>query len=269
MIRRLLVALACMLAGLAGPAWAKVDTSADFRLIRAGEPIQLRVDRAYILLRIDTSLSHFSADLLRVPDQEEIGAYEAAKRAAHDKVGAKAPPIDAFVFDYKGRPDLYELPSGKWLAQNGKIATVLAEVTPGDYVFYGEGYGGFLYECMCLGTVGFSAPAGQVTDLGTMLIAYAARPSPIPELAGEVDLGPSAMMDYALFAVALRPQHNGEGIPDGIDAAKVMPARLHAIGTFVEPYSQLINRLAPIPGVLAYDAGRVIDVATGREAPGN
>jgi hypothetical protein len=142
-------------------------------------------------------------------------------------------------------------------------------VTPGDYIFYGEGFGGYLMECMCLGTVGFNAPAGQVTDLGTMLIAYAARPSAIPELAGEVDLGPSAMMDYALFAVALRPSHAGGGLPEGMAGATVMPARLRAVGTFVEPNTLLINRLAPIPGVLAYEAGRVIDVATGREALGN
>jgi len=71
------------------------------------------------------------------------------------------------------------------------------------------------------------------------------------------------------YCVPELAQHPGEGVPDGIDAAKVMPARLHAVGTFVEPNSLLINRLAPIPGVLAYDAGRVIDVAGGREAPGN
>ena len=202
-------------------------------------------------------------------DRGEIDAYETAKRAAHQKAGTKAGPIDTFAFDYDGRPNLYELPSAKWFAQSGKIATVLAEVTPGEYVFYGEGAGGILYECMCLGTVGFAAPAGQVTHLGTMFVAYAAKPSPVPELAGEVDLGPSAMMDYALFAVALRPWHSKDAAPDGLDATKVMAARLNAVGPFLEPNALLINRLAPIPGVLAYRAGRVIDVGSGRELTDN
>lgn len=270
MMRRALFALSWLvLGGLATSTVAKDKTSTDFRLIRAGDPIQLRPDRAYILLRIDTSLSRFAANLLRVPDRGEIDAYETAKRAAHQKAGTKAGPIDTFAFDYDGRPNLYELPSAKWFAQSGKIATVLAEVTPGEYVFYGEGAGGILYECMCLGTVGFAAPAGQVTHLGTMFVAYAAKPSPVPELAGEVDLGPSAMMDYALFAVALRPWHSNDAAPDGLDATKVMAARLNAVGPFLEPNALLINRLAPIPGVLAYRAGRVIDVGSGRELTDN
>lgn len=270
MIGRAFFALAwLLLAASAGPAIGREDASADFRFLRGGEPLQLRADRAYILLRIDTSASRFSADILRVPSDAELDAFSVAKRAAHDKAGPKAPPIDAFAFDYNGRPNLYEFPPGKSLARSGKVATVLAEVMPGDYVFYGGGFGGQLHECMCLGTVGFTALAGQITDLGTMLSDFAAKPSAIPELAGEVNLGPTAEMDFVLFAVALRPPRAGEALPDGIDAATVRPARLYAVGSFVEPNTVLISRLAPIPGVLAYDAGRVIDVPSGQVVPGD
>ena len=55
--------------------------------------------------------------------------------------------------------------------------------------------------------VRFTVKAGEVADLGSLLVAKAWEPSPLPELAGEVDLGRSAVMDYGLFAVGLRPRH--------------------------------------------------------------
>lgn len=269
MIRLSLLAFVWLVAAaLASPSSAKVDASADFRQMRMGEALQLRADRAYILLRIDTSLAHFAADFLRVPDRTELDAYDAAKRVAYEKSRKKA-PIEAFAFEYEGRPNVYELSSNKPLAQDGKVVTALAEVTPGDYVFYGVGFRNLMTQSMCLGTVGFAAPAGQVTDLGTMLTAMAAKPSTISELAGEVDLGPSARIAFAMFAVALRPRRADDAMPTGLRPEQVVPARLHAVGPFVEAGNWTINRLAAIPGVLAYDNGRVIDVASGREAPAN
>jgi hypothetical protein len=251
---------------LALPATAADRYQGQFRQLGKGEVLQIRPDRAYVLLRIDTSYSKFNADLLRLPSPAELAAYDAARVAAHAKAGAKAGPIENFAFEHDAPPNLLELAATRPLAMDGKLAIVVAEVMPGDYVFYGEGYAGFLYECFCLGTVGFPLKAGVVTDLGTMLVAKASAPSPIPELAGEVDLGPSASMDYMLFAVALRPARPGDVVPPGIS---VQPARLHAVGPFVEANTMLINRLAPIPGVLAYDRGKVMDVASGSEAKPN
>ncbi|MEA3038117.1 MAG: hypothetical protein QOE79_630 [Sphingomonadales bacterium] len=264
---RSLFLIACLaLSAMAAPVRAQPGAAAEFRQIRAGEALQIRPDRAYLLLRFDTSLAKFQADIPRVPDRTEMEAYEAAKRAAYVAAGAKAGPPESFVFYYQGRPNFFALSANKPLVSAGQVATVIAEVTPGDYVLYGEGFGGSLYECFCLGTVGFTAPTGQVTDLGTMIFGRASEPSAFPELAGEVDLGPSAAMDWRLFAVALRPPRTSDALPGGLDPAKVAPARLHAVGQFVEPNTVLINRLAAIPGVLAYDKGRVIDVATGTEA---
>jgi len=262
--RAVLALILVLLIAFSAPAFCKTDTSADFRLIDVGDALQLRSDRAYVLLRIDTSLDRFSAVLLRIPAQAEIDAFEQVIHTADGGLRSKK----ASVY-YHGRTNLYELSSLKASEKIGKIVTVVAEVPPADYVFYGEGARGSLKECMCLGTVGFSASAGQITDIGTMFTAYAAKPSVIPELQGEVDLGPSAMMEFAMFAVALRPQRDGDTIPTGIDVSKVKPARFHAVGPFVDPNVWTINRLAPIPGVLRYEAGRVFDVATGREELGN
>lgn len=272
--RRWLIAAALAFGCLGAPLQAKTDpAAAEFRQFRAGEPIALRPDRAYVLLRLDTDLSKFTAIIMRVPGDDEMAAYAAARQEAYaERVarrGDKAGPIESFVFAYEGRPNLFALNPGRSLVTIDKHATVLAELTPGDYVFYGEGYGSFLYECFCLGTVGFTLRPGEVADMGTMLVAKAWEPSPHPELAGEVDLGRSAMMDYGLFAVALRPARPADWMPPGLDAARVTPARFRAVGPFVETNTVLINRLAPMPGVLAYDQGKVIDVATGAEVPPN
>lgn len=268
MMRHALILLACLAFGSVVPSVrAEGEAGSDARAFRAKDTPQFRADKAYVLLRFDTTLSPFAIDLLRIPDQDELDAYEAAKIVAHAKAGPKAPPIEAFAFDYGGRSNLYELTSKKWFAQDAKIKTVLAEVPPGDYVLYGQGIGGFMVQCMCLGTVGFPLPAGRITDLGTVLLDYADRPSVIPELASETNLGPSAKSDYVLLAVGLRPPRAGERIPVSLEPANIASPRLHAVGPFVEPNTYLINRLAPIPGVLAYEAGHVIDVPSGKQLP--
>lgn len=236
----------------------------------AVKPIQqiasftMREDRAYLLLRIDTELFPFAADMLRVPNQAEMDAYAAAKRGAYEK-SRKSIPFETFPFDYKGTPNLFALAATKSFAKSGKTAFVLFEVPAGEYVLYGHGGRSAMFQCFCLGTVGFKAIRGQITDLGTMLTAQAWKPSAIPELADSANLGRSAFVGAGVMAVALRPSHPDEDV-GGLDHAKIKPARLYAVGPFVEPNVFTIYRLAPIPGVLRYDGGRVIDVATNGEA---
>lgn len=260
--------LATVLAALviASPASAKTGDEGAFRQFREQEPIQLRPDRAYVLLRMDTDVVKFAADLLRVPSESELAAFQAAKKAAHDKAaaksGEKAGPIESFAFDYEGPPNFHSLVPGKAIAKQGKVNTVLAELLPGDYVVYSIGMS---YQCLCLGTVGFTAEPGKITDLGTMFYAKAADPSPIPELKNETGLGRSASMDYFLFAVGIRPATETAQLAPGIDRAVTSPARFRPVGAFVEPNVLLVNRLAAIPGVLDYREGRVIDPQTGED----
>lgn len=268
MIRHAMILLACLAFGTHAPkAYAKAEVENDIRLIRAREPVNIRPDKAYVLLRFDTTLTSFTANLLRIPTDAEMDAYDSAKKAAHAKAGPKAPPLTSFAFDYGGPPNFYALPSSKWLVQSEKVKTVLAELPPGDYVLYGHGFAAFLGQCLCLGTVGFELPAGRITDLGTMLLDRADKLSTIPELASETNLGPSARTDYVLLAAGLRPARAGVDIPSSLASAAIILPQLHAVGPFVEPNTLLINRLAPIPGILAYEAGYVIDVPSGSRLP--
>ena len=255
-------ALLALLLALPAPAAAR-DTSELLRPIRAGEAVTIRPDRAYILVRIGLRGTTQDPVILREPSAAESRSYEAARAAAFAAKGSKG-DIAAFRFDYDGPPNLFILPHGKAIARDKSEATLLLEVQPGDYVLYGQGFGKVLFQCHCLGTIGFAAQPGVVTDLGAYLSDKAHSQSVYPEL--ETNLGPTAKMDFLLFAGGLVPAQAGAALPPGVDAARVRPARLHAVGPFVDPNVMHINRLAPIPGVLRYDGGRVIDVASGKEA---
>ena len=261
-LRALLLLL--LLAGSPAPALAR-DNSDLFRPIRAGEPLTIRPDKAYLLVRIDRRGTTQDPVILREPDAAELARYEAAKAAAFAKRGGKG-GIESFLFDYDGPPNLFILSHGKSISSDKTQAVVLAEVRPGDYVIYGQGFGKVLFQCHCLGTVGFTAAAGVVTDLGTYLSDDASKPSVYPELAGETNIGPTARMDFVLFVGGLVPAGANQPLPQGINPSSVRPAQFHAVAPFVDPNVMHINRLAPIPGVLRYEGGKVIDVASGNEA---
>lgn len=252
--------LACAL-----PSAASAAPSEEVRLIRAGEAVQLRDDRAYLLLRIARKGVGQTPVILRVPEEAELARFESAKRAAYAKKPRKVSYED-FVFDYDGATNLHGLGPNKAFVEDENVATVLAEVRPGRYILYGHGYSGFLYQCLCLGTVGFTAAPASITDLGTFMTDTAEKRSVHPELAEETGIGPTASIDHVLFAAALRAVRPGDPLPATVDPGKVEPAVLHAVGPFVDPNVILINRLAAIPGVLAYREGRVIDVQSGHEA---
>lgn len=263
MIARLLLALLA-LSFTASPAPAR-DVRDVFRPIRSGDPLTLRADKAYLLIRIGLRGTTQDPVILREPDAAESAQYDAAKAAAFAKRGSKG-SVDSFVFDYDGSPNLFILSHGKSLVSDKAMATVLVEVQPGNYVLYGQGYGTVLFQCHCLGTVGFAAAPGVVSDLGTYLSDKASPLSVYPELAGETNIGPTAHMDFLLFAGGLVPASAGQALPPGLERSSVRPAKFHAVGPFVDPNVMHINRLAAIPGVLRYDGGRVIDEASGQEA---
>lgn len=262
MYRLLLVLLSLVVSPMSA---AARDTSDLLRPIRAGESVTIRPDKAYLLIRIDRRGTTQDPVILREPDAAELTRYEAAKAAAFAKRGGKD-GIDSFLFDYDGPPNLFILSHGKSIRSDKNQSVVLAEVQPGNYVLYGQGFGKVLFQCHCLGTVGFVAAPGVVTDLGTYLSDDASKPSVYPELASETNIGPTARMDFVLFVGGLVPAAANQALPPSVDRALVRPARFRAVGPFVDPNVMHINRLAPIPGVLRYDGGKVIDVESGKEA---
>ena len=284
--------LLALLLSLAAPAVAK---PAEMMLPVAAAPgFTPRADRAYLLVR--TLRGSPAPTLMRIPDEAELAAHDAAKAAAFAKAepeltrrrdavlareqAARAagkpfreiipplPSLENFSFVYEDIVNVANLPMGKPVEKSDTGATHLVEVGPGDYVLYGVGFAKALHTCLCLGTIGFSAPAGQVTDLGQVLIAQAWRPSDIPELAGESNLGASVNGHIALWAAAVRPA-SGQPLPAMLQGQAVRSADYRAVGKFVSPLAFNINRLAALPGVLGYRGGDVIDLRSGGVVPPN
>jgi hypothetical protein len=71
------------------------------------------------------------------------------------------------------------------------------------------------------------------------------------------------------MGATIRPVRPGYTIPLALRALSVRPARYRAVGKFVEPRAYLINRLVPVPGILDYREGRIVDVTSGEVVPDN
>ncbi|MEA3045029.1 MAG: hypothetical protein QOH47_2867 [Sphingomonadales bacterium] len=286
-MRRLVGLLLLM---LATPAFAH----GDLREIRAGEPVVLRPDRAYLLFRTlqPPRVVPNSPVFLRIPTAAELDRYrqararayqaaspdltrryeEARQRQSNGAAPPRPPSLETFNFVYTEQQNVDFVSLGRPFVRGRPESLYLVETTPGDYVFYGLRYGGgsigALHVCWCLGTVGFSADAGSITDLGYILSDRIHEVSALPELAAESGYGPSIYGPLILWGATVRPVRPDSSVPESLRTLPIRPGRYRAVGRFLEPRALAINRLAVVPGILDYDdRGRVVDPTTSRHVP--
>lgn len=269
--------------------------------IREGQPVQIKADRAYLLFRIHRpkGVPSFEPVFLRKPTQTELReyrdaraeAFEAARpkliqerekvlrrRAEQEAQGRKPsgpvppePTLETFPFFNPKVANLAGIRHNFSLVKGEPDSLYLIEADPGDYALYGASWGmGYqaLAVCWCLGTVGFEAKAGVVSDLGTMFFDGAKFRSSIPELKDETGFGPSSDTPMILIAGTVRPERRGGALPASLSGAKVEPADYRAVGSFVDLNNGGVNRLGPVPGVLDYARGKPVDVKSGTPAVG-
>ncbi len=253
------------------PFAASAQDGTNFQHFRKGAEIEIQGDKAYLLVRMpaESVSTKLQPVLLRKPSAVELTDYRAAKQEAYDRAAKndkEIGPIETFLFEYPKSTNLFQIENGKFYSKDGKDRTFVIAVEPGDYVFYGLGFNKYLWQCNCLGTVSFKAKAGQVTDMGSILIALAWKESGFAELNEDTSLGKKMRQDYAMFAAGIRPATVGSA-PKQLGSLPIRAAEYHAVGSFREPARLLANRVAPIPGVLAYDAGAVVNVRTGELVP--
>jgi hypothetical protein len=74
---------------------------------------------------------------------------------------------------------------------------------------------------------------------------------------------------FAPIGATVRPARADSTMPDALRGKDVRPADYRAVGRFVDGRALTVNRLAPVPGILAYEGRRVIDVKTGTDAKGS
>lgn len=289
---------------LAAPAILEARAPDEMIEIEAGQPVSIRPDRAYILFRRVRPEGVLSVEpvFLRIPSAAEMARFTAARRQAWLKAEPelvrkraaqlrRKAEVEATGREYKG--DISPVPSFETfnfvydeIANVRRVDTdrafvkgppenfYLVEILPGDFVLYGASYGAAalkpaLFACMCLGTVGFRAPAGTITDLGYFMGDRADKPSRIPELKDETGLGSGSVAIHAPLAATVRPVRDDTPLPPGLPSGSVRPAEYRAVGRFVDPRAITVARLGAVPGILAYEGRRVIDVKTGTDARGS
>lgn len=282
MMRSLVITLLAALFLLGAPAAAK--PADELIEIAGGKPFAPRADRAYLMFRVtqQAGVRPLEPLLMRAPTSEEIARYEAARAEAFAKAlpgltkayeralarareAGTAPPappsLDSFAFAWDAVANLQDVDFGRQFVKTPAEETFLVEALPGDYVLYGfTPSTGLprLMVCMCLGTVGFSARAGEVTDLGYLISDFALEPSRAPELAGRGG-----------WAGTVRAVRADSSMPQALAQTQIVPAQYRAVGRFFTPNAVNIGRLVPVPGVLDYVGGFVIDAATEQAVPDN
>jgi hypothetical protein len=277
------------------PAMSLANAIDELVEIKANTPLLIKSDRAYLLLQV--SSAGMQPNFLRIPTAVELDAYEQAKLqafvkaepllikerdeqilkqsqakkdgAAFQEAVPPVPSLENFNFSYFEIRNRQNIDGSRAYVKAKSANTFLVEAVPGNYVLFGAGWKEATSTCLCLGTIGFLAEPGVITNLGEIIIEPAMKTSDRPEFAGETGLGPSVNRGHhLLFAVAVKPAHNATNAPLTLARHKIRSANYYAVGKYVTTASFNINRLPPISGVLSYRNGKVIDEKTGKEALG-
>ena len=146
------------------------------------------------------------------------------------------------------------------------IYTYMVKLPPGTYSYYGPVFlgpnGGYAGQCYCMGSVEFEAKAGVITDLGNFLtVASLQGIEPVsepPEMKGS-DAGIFSK-DQLPFLASLQGNELTYGLPAELASYPSERADFRAARKRDNFFGITISRMPPIPGVLAYDNGQVVDV---------
>ena len=156
-----------------------------------------------------------------------------------------APPeMDNFLDVIRGR-EFERVPSGY---------AYFRAVEPGTYIVYGaitETPQAVLGVCLCMGSVRFEARPGEIVDLGEL------RLEPAP---GDGPAEGRFVWDGRLPSPTIVPVAADAQLPARLAGSSVRAAEFRAAGPIPNYFGILIDRLGPMPGVLAYDRGRIIDL---------
>jgi len=240
--------LACVVLALAFATSAGAKDKTQFM---DGEAFQIDPAKAYVVLREVSSPEKYAMSivLVRLLDSESYASVLATRR----KDGTYTSKIKNVFFNRFDGP----------YAISGKERLYVFEVTPGDYVVAGTAAvnknSGPMTTCLCMGTVGFHATAGRITDLGTFLTAIDNRPAEIPELASLVR-GENIGVTPPPYVTGLHLPENSSALPASLASGAIDRAEYHPVDKFPNVIGGSVERLAPVPGILGYRDDEVIDM---------
>lgn len=164
-------------------------------------------------------------------------------------------PVTPETFDYPA-PEVSNMRAalaGPQFTKAKDSYSYLLAVEPGTYTLYGQmefTENGPVGTCLCMGSLKFAASAGQIVDLGE--IHFPALEASEAERATR----------RRLPSHALVPFNSSMAVPERLAGLPLVPADFHAAGKMPNFYGTLIDRLPAIPGILAYQRDRAIDLKT-------
>ena len=229
---------AIALLGFAVPASAG-DPPKPWHEFKANEPIKLEPDKAYIFVR---TVEMYGFRFVRID-------------------GDNGAQVD--------RENLVDLKGFQSIDKSFPGQAHLLAVTPGTYWLYGvktEYYlDGPWLNCLCMGTVRFTAKAGTITDLGTIRdIAYETRGGKRPDRRGKTHNLLGIRDDRA---IQVEPVTDRDQIPPAIQNMPRTAATYSAAGWLPNIDGTRIDRISAMPGIIGYDRDRVVDTKTGKVYP--
>lgn len=170
--------------------------------------------------------------------QIDLRDYEEEKKSrTGPRMPKPVPPEDGF---YKGPPELknFVTLTGRTFVKGEKMT--LLQLQPGEYVFYTVPGGGpgvaAQGQCLCMGTIAFTAEAGKIVSVG--------------RLDG---------MERRQFRFT--PADAGTPIPAALKSHGVTLARLTPVGKLPNFFGSIVTRVAAIPGLIDYRRDEPIDGA--------
>jgi hypothetical protein len=256
--------------------------------VNGKDPVVVDPQRSYIFYRSKVKLAmrflrDVSAADREIYDADRAKAYEKAKKsydrdlavwrskdraynaaAESERMHMPRPhkpdaiTPDDFPFPAAETRNFVEVSAGPQFGKSDAGYTYLIAVPPGTYTLYGqltENQNGIFGVCLCMGSLKFEAKAGEIVDMGE--IGY---PRVAPIEAGAKADSFAIMMTPALSIV---PAEASAALPDRLKGLPVVQADLRAADKMPNYFGISISRIAPLPGVLAYERDKVIDLKAG------
>lgn len=283
MIRNVIAYAALVASGLVAANGASARPIERHQINQGKE--QIKPEMGYVYL---TTPNRFAGTFIRMADEEDSASYQEARRAAlvralndyekdyerwQRKMGGpeaskaareepQKPTEDAFGFVSIEQFLATDFGPTHIYAKQGANFAYLEELKPGSYiwygpVFYGKGQG-YLGQCYCMGTIRFDVAPGVITNLGNSLFAMPRwqddKGAPTPRIIENSGLNG--------FEIKL-PEKSGElnyTLPTELASYTEAVPEFYAVGKINNFYRQMIARIAPIDGVIAYDRDRIVDL---------
>lgn len=273
MIRTIAIAAALSAAAIAVPAAAQ---SVEYKALESkslGTKTSIEATKGYILV---SAPNRVFGTFIKTPDQDELAEHraewekrfeKAKKRYASDLKnwtllskqgrvpGAKPVEPTEATFSIGDIERLMTVSFGPMFAfEKGEDDSVsyLIQVEPGTYTYYGPVMvmpnGAAAGSCFCMGTVQFEAKPGVITNLGDFITL------------GWVDDAGARQMAAVTVGEGRMPKPASYPIPAALAKYTVEQADWRAAGKRNNFLGINVMRMPPVPGVMAYDRDRIVDL---------